>query len=273
MKIFGFSDLYYKGKRFYPADLPENWQTSPYRNYDMPEKLKECKYLSKLPEVFYYWGDIYCTKNFKAWQNRLAAFDEAYHYFFDPDHPFFPYISYSHDLDRVITNELIVLDGFYSQEYGRPPTFEEVQKYFQNEEKIKHSEGYLYLYIPLDMPKNKIKKWCMEVIEKEKAEHDKSLWDKNEGVTKSTMLVPPLSREISEKEIEDWNRYLQVYTTLKKTRSWEKTIQIIDPDGKIHPRETEEQILNPRIWRKEKGKAEKIINGVGRNAFPVIVNE
>jgi len=190
MKRFHLSDLYnpgnYKGhsywKQFTPSMMPKNWQTSIYL-LDK-EKLKGYKYLSELPEVFYYWGDIFSTKNFDAWKTRLAGFNDTYRYFFDPESPFYPDISYSYDMSEYILRKLMMIEGIYYQDHHRAPTLDEVTTYLH--EHKRPDGGYLNLSVPLDMPLKELQEKCMKIIKEEKKKND------NDPVNRSMLHFPPI---------------------------------------------------------------------------------
>lgn len=87
-----------------------------------------------------------------------------------------------------------------------------------------------------------------------------------EAKVKPVKKAPPFplpSRKLSESDIKNLRRYLEVYHLKEIEKlSWGEVIQKLDPKDKIH------KSLDPKVWRRERDNARDVIENTSNNIFP-----
>jgi len=214
----------------------------------VPVKLKNCGYYTELTETYTWWGDIHDDKHLEFLFDKLN--NNVY---------YFPGIINNGNINQVIVKYIAECEKHYQTEKKKIPTLEEVKNFFKETENF--SKPFLTLSIPLDTPKEILISQFDKIITDLQKE-----WEK-EKAQFSIVPFPEPSKTISIKDIEFYERYLQVYRLKdRQGLSWKEVIEKLDPKGEIHP--SERNLYDPREWRKERDNARDIIKNVGQNIFP-----
>lgn len=117
-------------------------------------------------------------------------------------------------------------------------------------------QDHIALVVPLLVPIDDLVKQFKKIItEKQKEVRGQKI--------KKRPLFPLPSKKLSESDIENLRRYLEVYRLRENRLPWKDVMKEIDPNNEIHSEATDY-----KVWRRERGNARDIIENVSRNIFP-----
>jgi hypothetical protein len=174
-------------------------------------------------KVYSYWGDVHVI----AWEDKLSEI--------------------SRKIAQVETNDDPSLKIVEQDKLSSLCEFTSLKEAY-----ITIPQNYFSLLIPYGVPIDKLMEQLREIVLK-----------KIEGRPDKRPLFPLPSRKLSEGDIKNLRRYLEVYRLMeieKLTR--EEVSKKIDPDKKIHKGN------DPSVWSRENRSAKDIIENAGKNIFP-----